>query len=113
MIQDEKDVKTGDADAFSPDLSNDEKSNFLINSSGTLACANDTEENNEVNQSEIFDDVRSNENNAKSDKIPDFIEGLMKLQNKDEAIAKIRNGWSLENSHSLALGDLYLMVSCA
>lgn len=105
----DKETKS-DMDMLSPDLSNDEKTNFNFVSS-SLPLINDVEDNNDGNQNEVFDDTRQNENISKSDKIPDFIEGLMKLQNKDEAIAKIRNGWSLENSHSLTLGDLYLMVS--
>lgn len=110
-VPEEKETKSGDVDVLSPELSSDEKPNFGF-VSATSAAGIDLEDLGEMPQADILDDTRPcDNNNTKSEKIPDFIEGLMKLQNKDEAIAKIRNGWSLENSHSLALGDLYLMVS--
>ncbi|KAK6626251.1 hypothetical protein RUM43_006558 [Polyplax serrata] len=109
-VPEEKETKSGDVDVQSPELSSDEKPNFGF-VSATSAAGIDLEDLGEMPQADILDDTRPcDNNNTKSEKIPDFIEGLMKLQNKDEAIAKIRNGWSLENSHSLALGDLYLMI---
>ena len=111
FLPEDKEIKSADMDILSPDLSNDEKPNFNFTFGGHATFSNETEENNEVINNEITDEVRQNDCSTKTDKIPGFIEGLMKLQDRDEAIAKIRNGWHLENSHSLSLGDVYLMVN--
>lgn len=110
----DKDSKPNEINILPQDLSNDEKPNLGItdlngnNNNNDAAAAASNEECAESN----LEKVRPNENGLKTDKMPDFLEGLMKIQNKDEAVAKIRSGWTLENSSSLAVGDLYLMVTC-
>lgn len=106
----DRELKSSDTDLLSPDLSNDEKPNFSFRAVDTVPNSDLNEECPDVNPTDISEDVRNSENNMKTEKLPDFLESLRKIQNKDEAIAKIKNGWTLENSHSLAIGDLYLMV---
>ncbi|KAL0273213.1 UNVERIFIED_CONTAM: hypothetical protein PYX00_005943 [Menopon gallinae] len=110
LLFEDRELKSSDTDLLSPDLSNDEKPNFSFGAVDAVPSSDLNDECPDANQTDIFEDVRNIENNMKNDKLPDFLESLRKIQNKDEAIAKIRNGWTLENSHSLAIGDLYLMI---
>lgn len=98
----------------SPSLANEQVPKFSFGVPEPGLAVHDTNDDcNESHQTEVLteDLARHSETNAKNEKMPDFLEGLMKIQNKDEQMAKIRNGWSLKNSLSLAVGDLYLMVN--